>query len=406
MTQERLKREFEAAFDEQLSSFDMGAQRERVLSRVRPPRRVPGARALALLAAAAIFVVAALFFVRRSNNQPSPVALSFQIGGAQGVVGEWLAAPSDKPLPVAFSDGSRLTLAAGSQARVAETTTSGAEVVLERGSLEAEVRHRADTSWRVDAGPFQVHVVGTRFEVSWDPTMKRLRLTLREGAVDLTGPGIDGARRVAAGESVELALGEPPPSATASNASAALPAPSASSAARPSTEDPKDDSAIPAFRRYANSGDNKSAWAALSEDGFGAWVARSGPADLALLADIARFTGHPAEAAQALVALRDRFPRSSQAADAAFMLGRAAFDQKGAVTEALSWFTTYLTERPNGTYAQEALGRVLECHARAGSTEAARKAATRYLELYPNGPHAEIARRTLGTSEPSPYDEP
>ena len=49
--------------------------------------------------------------------------------------------------------------------------------------------------------------------------------------------------------------------------------------------------------------------------------------------------------------------------------------------------------RPKGGLAREALGRVLEAHVRAAQPERAQRAAQRYLERFPAGPHAELARQ-------------
>jgi len=57
-----------------------------------------------------------------------------------------------------------------------------------------------------------------------------------------------------------------------------------------------------------------------------------------------------------------------------------------------------LRERPGGPLAREALGRLLELRHAAGESAQTREVANRYLERYPNGPHASLAQRLLEDS--------
>ena len=76
----------------------------------------------------------------------------------------------------------------------------GARLVLERGSLTARVVHRRHADWHLAAGPFDVHVIGTKFDLSWDPELEVFRLDLREGAVIIgvhaAGKRLDTARAI------------------------------------------------------------------------------------------------------------------------------------------------------------------------------------------------------------------
>jgi TolA-binding protein len=114
--------------------------------------------------------------------------------------------------------------------------------------------------------------------------------------------------------------------------------------------------------------------------------------DLMLWGESARAAGQSARALHIYQAVRDRFPASDFAANAAFHLGQVAFDQRASVDEARRWFSTYLGERPNGSLAQQALGRLIEVEQRAGARSSARSLAERYLERFPDGPHAPLAR--------------
>lgn len=403
--------------DREAPSVDLRAQRARFLERSSKPRVQRSPRRVVALASGVAFVAAAaalLVFLLRAPT------LSFEIAGIEGRPGEWIAAPVDRELPLAFSDGTKVVLERETSARVVDLGANGARVVVERGAVRADVVHRTDTSWQVNAGPFEVQVVGTRFDVAWDPTREAFSLTLHEGAVRVVGPMGDSGRVVRAGERLEVRVGETrsTSSLAASSASASVAdAPSASTNASrsdaPSSGEPRLPDALPpggspsssspsTWRVLAQKGDNRAAWAAIEVEGADAVMGRASATELVALADVARFAGHPAQATAALSELRRRFPKDPAAADAAFLLGRTAFDQRGSPSAAAAWFATYLREKPSGSFAREAMGRLLECHRKTGSTQAARDVADRYLATYPDGPHAQLARRTLDGESSSP----
>lgn len=92
-------------------------------------------------------------------------------------------------------------------------------------------------------------------------------------------------------------------------------------------------------------------------------------------------------------ALRSRFPGSDPAAEAAFVLARMSFHRRS-YASAATWLETYLRERPEGRFARDASGRLVEVY---GELDDPRldEAAQRYLADYPDGPHADLAREAL-----------
>jgi len=152
----------------------------------------------------------------------------------------------------------------------------------------------------------------------------------------------------------------------------------------------------PSWRDLSAAGRFKEALEAVDREGFTRLCAEGSAADLRDLGDAARLSGDFGRARTALGALRRRFPGDDQAAEAAFLLGVIAFGDAGAHEEQARWFTTYLTERPQGRLAREAAGRLLEVHVRSGDHAAAQKAARSYLAAFPGGPHAEMARAVIG----------
>ena len=147
------------------------------------------------------------------------------------------------------------------------------------------------------------------------------------------------------------------------------------------------------WRSLAKDGKHADAVAAAEAEGFGGILKSASAADLLDLARAARYSKSTKRAKQALTALRDRFPKSTQAPRAAYMLGRIAFDHERAYAVAAKWFAKYLDEQPGGALAREALGRLVESQRRSGAHAAAKKSGKRYLDRYPDGPHADIARK-------------
>jgi TolA-binding protein len=116
--------------------------------------------------------------------------------------------------------------------------------------------------------------------------------------------------------------------------------------------------------------------------------------ELATLIDACRYVGRSDVASRALHAMRSRFAGSNRAASAAYVLGRMA-DDGGNSSAALSWYERYLTEAPGGPLAPEAMGRRMLMLRRLGQAQAARQAAEAYLQRFPKGPYAGVAKEMV-----------
>jgi hypothetical protein len=402
----------EVAGEEDRMLLRSGAQ-ERLTARLQtfeaPKPRARRRTVVALTAAAA--VAAALVLWIAMPREP----LSVRVGGtAATLAGAWLGAPEDRALPLEFSDGTRMELSARSRARLIDLRHDGAEVELGSGRLHVQVVPKRAADWRLNAGPFAVRVTGTRFDVSYVPADDTFELTLDEGQVELTGCVFGGGRKVAAGQTVrascrtrslEVSYGdakvraksdehapEASPAKTAAPPAAASGVTPIASAPEPSRK-PGADRREPAWATLAKKDDHEQALAAAEAAGFETECARASTAELSLLAEAAGRSGASSRAVFALTTLRKRFPGSSEAALAAFSLGRLEFDERGSYETAAQWFRTYLDERPQGALRREALGRTVEALYRAGGAPRARDVAARYLAEYPAGPHAELAAR-------------
>jgi hypothetical protein len=141
------------------------------------------------------------------------------------------------------------------------------------------------------------------------------------------------------------------------------------------------------WREHLGAGHHREALAAAERQGFASVLGTASQAELWQLVDAARFSGKPARAVETLQALRARGVRGNTA----FMLGKIAADQQGAPGQAATWFQTYLAEAPNGTLAEEALGRLMQLQRRSDPAAAA-VTAKRYLARYPKGAYSGLAK--------------
>src|SRR5262249_8088076 len=98
-------------------------------------------------------------------------ALTFAVGRAatEGEGGAAISAPEASAVELSFSDGSALALGPSGRARVTTIDRHGATILVERGHADVSVVPRRNGRWRVDVGPFAIHVKGTRFSFDWDP---------------------------------------------------------------------------------------------------------------------------------------------------------------------------------------------------------------------------------------------
>jgi len=347
---------------------------------------------------AAVATAAVLFWATAGSPQEP---LRFWIEERTGHVDEWVTA-RDAEQSLRFSDGSSIVAGPHTTTRVMQVTSEGAHLTLERGHLDAHVVHRDASRWEVAAGPFVVHVTGTRFRVTWDPQAEKLVVKVSEGKVEVTGDGRP-KHELTAGSVLELSAGTELKSALLGDLPLAAPSadPTPENAAPESARD--EDEVIGArkpaerkadFRELSTAGHYREALAAVEQQGFAATCESLGARDLLTLGSTARLAGRADRAREAYLAARRRFPNSAEAGISAFSLGRLASDS-GHATDATSWFKRYLNEQPGGPLAREAAGRLIELLRQTGDEARAREAAEGYLKWYPTGPHAGLARSVL-----------
>jgi TolA-binding protein len=358
---------------------------------------------IGIAAAAGLALVVGLS-VRRAAPPARPAAPPFVVSGAAELGAGVVRAPGPASAAMRFVAGSELVLSGGSEAQVTALDDRGrsARVRLRRGHARARVVHQRGTRWTVEAGPFSVRVTGTTFDVDWAPESERFEVRLEQGAVEVTGPLLQGGVKLRASNTlvVDLPTGlvslraaeeaPPPPAAPArpphaAAARAAAPAPRAPAPRRAGRARAEGWGAALAAGRF------REIVRAAEDAGIPRVLAERPVDDLLALADAARFTRRYELAREALAALRTRAPGSRQAADAGFFLGWLA-DEQGAGEEALRHFERYVAGHPTGAYVEQALGRRLLLVARLRGRRAAAPLADDYLRRFPAGAHAEAAR--------------
>jgi hypothetical protein len=343
-----------------------------------------------------------------------PSTLRYDVIGANKD-GAYVSAPSDRAVSVHFSDDTLVEVLAGSQLRVEDTSRRGARVLLERGATQVHVIHRDHTRWTFAAGPFEVLVTGTRFDLKWDPTAEVLELKLREGSVEIQTPfgaapvGLHAGqnfradlqrRSMTTTEGPELAAARPASAVTQGNPSAApLPTadlPASEPSAAPSLPPAPSATATRPWSKLVAAGEFNAVLAQANERGTTNCLQGCSAADLSALADAARYSGRTDLADQGLHALRARFARAPEGRSAAFLLGRLR-ESRGAAGDARTWYDRYLSEAPGGPYAAEALAGKMRTTLAIDGQAAARSIAEDYLRRYPTGVQAGTARGIVGS---------
>jgi hypothetical protein len=269
---------------------------------------------------------------------------------------------------------------------------------LVKGDLRVAVHHTRDTDFRFLAGPYEVRVVGTKFDLAWDPDLAALSLVMKEGKVRVVGPNAFD-RVLTAGERLDLGRSkQPPAAAAATEPEVSSNAPPARLAGRPEPPAPVGTTVGTSASRLSwtslvSAGKFEDVVREAQADGLGKTHAERSAVDLRALAQAASYTGRADVAIKTWNVIRTRF-RGRSAEQAAFFLGRI-YDQHGKPGEALTWLRTYLREAPRGVYASEALGGVLTLVRRTEGNAAARPLARSYLERFPKGSYAAAARAVL-----------
>jgi len=117
----------------------------------------------------------------------------------------WVDAPPAHEVPLRFSDGTTVLLAAESRGAVAALGPEGARITVDRGRAVVSIAAQTGARWRFDVGPFALAAGGSRFDAAWEPASSRFELSIQDGSVRVSGPTIAGERTYVAGQHLRIA---------------------------------------------------------------------------------------------------------------------------------------------------------------------------------------------------------
>ena len=372
----------------------IGEQIDLRLRRPRPRRLLP----LALVGATA--VAAVIVAAGRIHRDAGPLLFA---DGRELVAMDAGSTAGE----IALSDGSHIRLSPGAHIEPLESSGTTFSAIVTQGHADFEVRPGGPRHWVIECGLATVEVTGTSFSCDREPG--RLRLVVRHGAVLVRGERVpDRARRLLAGESLELAedARRPAPASDDTFAIPALPEPagvSGSLATVPLADEAQGEegrargrmATARGWRDLARRGRHREAFSALGIEGLRRESKHLGVNDLFALADVARLSGHPADAVVPLERILTDFADDARAPLAAFALGRLELDSLGQAQAAASAFRKAMALGIPSGLREDVRARLVEAYARSGDAEAARRAADAYLAEFPRGRHVQAIQGWL-----------
>jgi TolA-binding protein len=391
-----------AAQDSLLASSEdeLSMGRRRFLAEAATPKAPSKRRAWPVLVALAAVVA----FVMIPQQSPSLTALS---DGAELRPGSWISSLDETRL-IAFSDGTAVTLDEQSEIRLAELDGDGAHLWLERGHADLDVVHAEGADWLISAGPYVVRVTGTRFGASWSPVRQELLVEMAEGSVFVTGPHLEGGQRVSDSGTLSVFLAEgryqhtmgplsdeeegAPSVVEVEKETPVMDTPLRVERIREPLPSPPVAVEVVTWKELAREGSYADALELAHEVGVDGILSGADSTDLYLFGDMARLAGKPELAGNAFVALRERFPGTRYASEASFVLGKMAYDNEKDFRSAARWLQTHISEQPDGTSVDDAMGLLMMSYDRVGDRAAARVVAKDYLERFPSGKSVRQAK--------------
>ena len=268
------------------------------------------------VAAACVLVIVGLAGSRFREQAPTTAVLSYRVDNQEPPSGGYLLAPQTADSLLAFSDGSKVKMAARARGRVVEVSSRGARFALDAGQASVDIVPRPRAQWIFEAGPFRVNVHGTSFTIAWNPVDAVFDVRLASGAISVASPVAGPEIQMHAGQTLRVSLRDQ--SSTLGTMSGGREISSPAAPAPNSFESPRTAPAEPP--RWSHRGwmsalsENRAADIVADADRRGptSVIERADSEDLWALANAARYAGRHALAGQALNAHRRRFPSSDR----------------------------------------------------------------------------------------------
>lgn len=381
---------------ESIEDDDVEALRAAVASKRRRPQPSQRPRLVFAIALSTgiLVVVAAAFLMRPGTRtrENAPILFLDSTALTEMNVGE----EAESPRHIRLSDGSNLDLSPGTSLTPLRNDERSLSLNLERGRVTFDVEPATGRTWRVDAGLATVEVVGTVFTVSRSP--EQVRVSVARGQVRVTGERVpNGEQLLSMGDAIEVRPRQSETKVAESPQYESREDPSAPQSSR--ENDPPErpeQTGSESWRGAAGRGDWTEAYAALGSTRLRELTQNSESVEeLLILADVARRSGHPAEAVGPLQRALREHPYDRRGPVIAFTLGRVEADQLGHPRRAAIAFRRCLELGPPEALREDSMARLAEAHARAGQYDEARYAAEEYLRRYPDGDRASALRRWI-----------
>lgn len=356
------------------------------------------------LAAAAVLLAGAWVLTTGWREAPAP-------GASLSVVdGSAFAGVQPAGRTISLDDGSWIRTEPETELAVLQNDGRDVVLHLRDGAIEVEVRPGGPRRWVIEAGRTRVEVVGTHFEVSRrgpavDVSVSRGEVIVRHPDLDDGLQSLPAGRSVQVGRRAELQTSTPARSASVPSlpagqdvapppidATGPSPGPAPAPASDPAHADRLGTGPRSSWRRAATAGDYERALSELGPSGMASARRGATAGDLLLLADVARYSGHPELALAPLRQLLRVHREHPSAPLAAFVLAQIELDQLGRPRAAAQHLEQALTLGLRGPLAADARARLARARRRSGDHAGARAAACSYLSEQPDGPHASTMR--------------
>jgi hypothetical protein len=364
----------------------------RRLARFRQLRRSRSRIAVGVTVASTLIAVG-LAGSRFRDTAPTAPALSYRLDSRDPPSGGYVLAPQTADALLAFSDGSKVRMAARARGRVVDVNNRGAKFSLDDGKVSVDIVHRPRAQWIFEAGPFRVNVHGTAFTVAWNPAETVFEVRLASGEISVASPMAGPEIQMRAGQTLRVSLREQS-SALGTMSSPERPSADERPPIAPAASAPSESPRWTHRGWMTALGENKAADVVADADrrGVATVLERADSEDLWALANAARYAGRYSLAREALGAQRRRFPASDRAREAAFLLGRLHDGDPDGPGNALGWYDRYLVEAHDGVRVSDALGRKMTLLQRWNRRTEALAVARDYLRRFPRGTYANAAR--------------
>jgi transmembrane sensor len=349
-------------------------------------RLAPRPRRRAWLYVPSLALAALLVFVlaRRLLAPAGPLLLAdgHAVGELAGVA----------PRTVAFNDGSRVELQDGALLQPTRNDATATAFQLRRGRARFELA--GARRYTIDTGLALIQVSGARFAVFRDEAT--VEVMVFEGMLIVRGDEVPGHERQL-GRDEQLRLGHaplpPPPVAPAKSDAPATPTEMVPETV-PATaiETTHRHRAVPRpsapqdWRVLAHDKKFDEAYDALGERGLQA-ASRNVVSmdDLLQLADVARLSGHPADALPALERAVREFPEDRRAGLAAYTQGRIHADELHQARHGADAFAQAIGLGLPEALSETAYLRLVETRWASGDRAGAEEAARQYATRFPSG---------------------